>query len=382
MSTALAVIPKARKYTADPTNKISTSAGGGMTVHSMTVKIGSSKNLVSKIVRDSKQSMYYQFGAIQPFNNVSATAINGTLVGGGSYALLNFNTLNVSSTGAFTQLMPLHVFDLTCVPNVNNATITNPTPATQLVFTGTCASAGVYPVSLVNHGNLSGRLADGVTTSTSWVVQKSQQTNTSIDSYPGPAAIHEWSQIKLFCYGAKQQSTRFKIQIVQIKDESYGPLEIAQGSDPSVTVFNASAARINFWQGMASASFKHPMATTSTDYKTNIKIIKEYDFIVDPTTLIEERPDVGHSKQVSIFVPMFRKSNYNSLSTGLDSNLSDQDNFTVENGLNECYLKPKARIYLIVQATNTLVTHPDSLPTVNMTPSYDLVIRNKFSQLS
>ena len=56
-----------------------------------------------------------------------------------------------------------------------------------------------------------------------------------------------------------------------------------------------------------------------------------------------------------MFIPMYRKSNYNSISTGLDINLKDQDNFTTELGSNEPYLRPKARVYLIITATNTNV---------------------------
>ena len=314
-----------KKYTADPTNAISTSAGGGMTTHSMTVKMGSRKNLVSKLVRDSKQSSYFQFGAIQPFNNLAVSPINGGgFNGGGAYALLNFNSLNAAAIGAFTQYMPLHVYDITSVTNFSGSALVQSTPGHQLNFQGTCAAAGIYPVTTIGFTDMSGRQADGSTLSTSWQLQKSPEDAPIGNNYPGAAAIHEWCSIKIFAYGSKNQSTRFKVMVAQLKEGYLDPIE----TPDTTSVYNELRSKINFYQGLVSASSKHPMATNSTDYRNNLKIIKEYNFIVDPATTIEERPAVGHSKLINMFIPMYRKSNYNAISTGLDINLKDQDNFT------------------------------------------------------
>jgi len=385
-STALAVIPKkARTYTADPTNKIQTTSSGGMTTHSMTVRLGTPKTMMQKLLRSSKESYVLRFGAIQPFNNTVALSISGGMAGGGAYSLVNFNSIAAAATGAFMHQMPLHVFDLTSINNVNAGNLISGEPMRRLEFLGTCVTAGIYPTNRVDFSVIGGRQADGVTAADVWQIEKTPYT--AANTVPAGMIMQEWSQIKMLCYGAKTHSTRFKIQVVQIIEDDFHPLEITQldaTAPGSSAAWDDVSAPINFWQGVASASYKHPIATISTDYRKSLKVIKEYNFIVDPTTTIEERAEVGHSKALNIFVPMYRTNNYNSKAQALDASVADADNFGTEVQKNEAYLKPRARIYLIVQATNPYTQNsasPQTFTTSN-TPSYDIVIRNKFSQLS
>jgi len=376
---------KGRKYTADPTNKVSTSSSGGMTTHSMTVSMGTKKNMTQKLVKSSKESFTHRFGAIQPFNNTTIGSLNWpTFVGGGAYALVNWNTIAPAGLGAFDQYMPLHTFDLTCTNNLNTGTIVQAFPMRELYFKGTAVSAGIYNANRVDFQARDGRGSDGITASQSWNVEKSTRLATS--SVPLGMIMQEWVQIKMLCYGAKIFSTRYKVQVVQITEDDFHPLEasmIDAVATPTVPqAWDDVSAPINFWQGMSAASYKHPIATVSTDYRKHLKVIKEFNFIIDPTTTIEERAEVGHSKALNIFVPMYRANNYNSKSQALDGSLADQDNFGTEFEKNEAYLKPRARIYLIVQATNPKTHGPEELMTVSDTPSYDIMIRSKFSQLS
>jgi len=374
------------RFTADPTNSVSTSASGGMTTHSMTVVLGSKKNMTQKLVKSSKESWTLRFGAIQPYNNVAATSINfGSMVGGGAYALTNYNDLATAATlGAFNHTMPLHIYDLTSANNINLATPVYGTPCRHLYFTGTSVAAGIYPTTTVEFATMNGRTSDGVSTSPNWQMEKT--THPLSASYPLGTIMQEWTQIKMLCYGAKTFSTRFKVQVVQIVEDDFHPLAIATFTAvipvPPVAWDDVSAP-INFWQGVSSSSYKHPISTVSTDYRKNIKIIKEYNFIVDPTTTIEERAEVGHSKALNIFVPMYRQNNYSPKAQAIDGSLADSDNYGVDIDKNEAYLKPKARIYLIVQATNPYTCFGSgSIASPANTPSYDIVIRNKFSQLS
>jgi len=376
---------KGRKYTADPTNKVQTTSSGGMTTHTMTVNMGSKKNIIQKLVKSSKESFTHRFGAIQPFNNTAIPSINFSMVGGGAYTLANYNTLGPAGLGAFDHYMPLHTFDLTSANNLNTGTIVNAFPMRELFFKGSAVSAGIYPANQVEFATRAGRGSDGVTTSTTWNVEKS--TRLASSSVPLGMVMQEWVQIKMLCYGAKIFSTRYKVQVVQITEDDFHPLEISLIDQTAPVVPQAwddVSAPINFWQGLSASSYKHPIATVSTDYRKYLKVIKEFNFIIDPTTTIEERAEVGHSKALNIFVPMYRANNYNSKSQALDGSLADQDNFGTEFEKNEAYLKPRARIYLIVQATNpkTHGPHANDIQTVADTPSYDLMIRSKFSQLS
>jgi len=372
------------KYTADPTNKVQTTSSGGMTTHSMTVNMGSKKNIIQKLVKSSKESFTHRFGAIQPFNNTAIESINSSLVGGGAYSLINWNTLGPAGLGSFEHYMPLHIIDLTCVNNLNTGTIVTAVPMRQLKFHGSAVSTGIYNSNRVDFENMNGRGSDGTTTSSTWAVEKS--TRLASSSVPLGMIMQEWVQIKMLCYGAKIFSTRYKVQVVQITEDDFHPLEISSidaVATPTVPqAWDDVSAPINFWQGLSASSYKHPIATVSTDYRKHLKVIKEFNFIIDPTTTIEERAEVGHSKALNIFVPMYRANNYNSKCQALDGSLSDQDNFGTEFEKNEAYLKPRARIYLIVQATNPKTHGPEVIQTVADTPSYDIMIRSKFSQLS
>jgi len=374
------------KYTVDPTNKVSTSSSGGMTTHSMTVNMGSKKNIIQKLVKSSKESFIHRFGAIQPFNNTSLASINWSMPGGGAYTLANYNSIGPAGLGSFDHYMPLHIVDLTCTNNINTGTLVTASPMSQLLFKGSAVSAGIYSPNRVDFATMNGRGSDGITNSMSWNVEKS--TRLASSSVPLGMIMQEWVQIKMLCYGAKIFSTRYKVQVVQITEDDFHPLEVSSidaVATPAVPqAWDDVSAPINFWQGLSAASYKHPIATVSTDYRKHLKVIKEFNFIIDPTTTIEERAEVGHSKALNIFVPMYRANNYNSKSQALDGSISDQDNFGTEFEKNEAYLKPRARIYLIVQATNpkTHGPHANDIQTVADTPSYDIMIRSKFSQLS
>jgi len=381
---AKALAGKGRKFTADPTNKVQTTSSGGMTTHSMTVNMGSKKNIIQKLVKSSKESFTHRFGAIQPFNNTAISSINSSLVGGGAYALQNWNSVGPGGIGGFQHFMPLHVIDLTSTNNLNTGTIVTAVPMHQLKFIGSAVSAGVFPATRVDFDPINGRGSDGITLSTTWNVEKS--TRLAPSSVPLGMIMQEWVQIKMLCYGAKIFSTRYKVQVVQITEDDFHPLEVSS-IDATATptlpqAWDDVSAPINFWQGMSASSYKHPIATVSTDYRKHLKVIKEFNFIIDPTTTIEERAEVGHSKALNIFVPMYRANNYNSKSQALDGSLADQDNFGTEFEKNEAYLKPRARIYLIVQATNPKTHGPEVIQTVSDTPSYDIMVRSKFSQLS
>jgi len=372
-----------QKYTADPTNAVSTSSSGGMTTHSMTVPLGRKVDMVTKLVTSSKESWTLRFGAIQPFNNTAASDPTFGVVGGGAFPLINFNSLVAGAVGAFDHYMPVHVYDLTSANNINLATPVYGTPARQLYFKGISAVAGIYPAASVEFLTLSGRTSDGVSTSPNWQVEKTSHPLSQ--TYPLGSIMQEWAQIKMLCYGAKTFSTRFKVQVVQIVEDDFHPLEVSlmTAAIPAPpTAWDDVSAPINFWQGISASSYKHPIAVVSTDYKKNIKVIKEFNFIIDPTTTIEERAEVGHSKALNIFVPMYRKNNYNSKVQAIDGSLADSDNFGSDIDKNEAYLKPRARIYLIVQATNPYTVNDGGTQGPSVTPSYDIVIRNKFSQLS
>jgi hypothetical protein len=193
--------------------------------------------------------------------------------------------------------------------------------------------------------------------------------------------MQEYANIKLLCYGTTNYPTEYRLTVFQLKDDYLAPYEIGTGTNfpnnPWMEWQNETTA---FYEGFVSESIKHPIASQTPSWRKHIKVLKEDRFILQARSSTEA-VTCGHSKEVNMWIPMYRKNNYNYLDTGLDPNLEDPDAFQVNEARNQPYLKPKARIYFAIQATNVQGKLSPAVPDLTSTPTYDMLIRTKFSML-
>ena len=341
--------------------------GADLTVQRVNVNLGTKKGLNNKLITASRNDTYYRFQNMSPFMNTTGASVYGGIVGGGAMALLNAISTR-TPTAAYFKYTPLHVYDITTINNSINGSVVPSTPAYALRFTGTVGAGPIFPPSAVAFDNLSCYNLAGTSISTSLQLLKSKlPTVQAIEE-----CLQEYVSVNLLVYGATNMATEWSIKVFQLRDDIFHPYEIQQLSGAIATPYLSDASSITFWESFASKSMKHPLAKESCDWKKHVKILKEMTFIQQPRLTNESDAVLGHSKQIKMFIPMYRKANYKWLDPALDTDVDNINSTPNQNGQLSCYLKPKARIYLSIQATNvteTLVVGAGAYGTTAYTPS-------------
>jgi len=351
-------------------------AGAELTTERFTFRLGSKKGLSNKLVNANSSDVYYKFGAMSPFMNTTVASVFGGVVGGGAYSLTNYVS-SVTPTTAFNMTLPIHVYDITCINNVINGSVTNATPLWVMNLNGTVGAGPTYPVSAVDWYAQQGYNIAGTTLSTSLQLEKSQYLTVQ----PTEHNLQEWVNVKMLCYGATNIATEWKLTVFQLKDDEFHPYEISESSGVDLTAYPEAQGATNFWEGFSSKSFKHPMAQLDIDYKKHMKVLKEVTFTQQPRLTNESDAVLGHAKQVNMFIPIYRKNNYKWVEPGLDPSLDNVNAEAAQLEQLSCYLKPKSRIYFAVQATNVTQTSTVTVNTTAYCPSYDIQLRYKYTNL-
>jgi len=353
-------------------------AGGELTVARHNIAIGSKSHLDSKLIKAARNDTYYRFQTINQFMNTTATSTSpGVVTGGGAYALVNQrfgNTIGLPSS----LYLPLHVYDLTAMNNLQNGSYIYATPAWQPQLNGTLAAGTVIPATTVGFSSMANTLCDGSATSYNLQLERSKVPTTQ----PIEECLQEYASVDLLAYGASQMATEWSIKIFQLKDDHFHPYELSLETNPSTAVYDEAQGACAFWEAFASKSFKHPLAKTSCEFKKHVKLLKEITFVQQPRLTTESDANLGHAKHMKIFLPMFRKNNYKWLDPAQDPNILNVNSDTPQAGFLSAYLKPKARIYMSIQATNVSNTVYPINNNISYTPTYDISIRTKFTDLS
>jgi len=200
-----------------------------------------------------------------------------------------------------------------------------------------------------------------------WALENANNLSTITDVYPGGEATLDWVQAKLLFYAATAQTGRYQIDVVQVKDTRLTP-------DPSNNGNQMNAA---FWQAAMKKFAYNPLESGDSKYNRYFKFLHSQTFIMDPKETSE--PEANHMREINIFLRLNRACRYdwedqdlmnvNTVSEGqvnLDSNIKNT-------------VQPRARIFLMIRATSkfntTGFTSADN-------PSYDVVLRSKFTQLA
>lgn len=355
--------------------------GGELTLLKKNINIGSKRGLDRKLIRSNKNDTVYRFQGLSPYMNTTINTLYGTVTGGGAYPLLNaVNTR--TAAGSFNKYVPLHLYDITCIPNiVNGGTAASPSPGYALRFDGTVGSGPRFPPTQVTFENLQGYQLDGVTTDTTLHIQKSTTASNSIRSID--SILQEYASINLLVYGATNMATEWSLKVFQLMDDSFAPFELNTTQPTSSIGYDQKDAAINFWESFVSKSMKHPLSKHNSDWKKHVKILKEMTFIQQPRLTNESDAVLGHAKQIKLFLPMYRHNNYRWLDTPKDTDLDNINTASVDCQSNSCHLKPKARIYFSIQATNVTETLIASTwGTTAYTPTYDIDILTKFTDIN
>jgi hypothetical protein len=111
-------------------------------------------------------------------------------------------------------------------------------------------------------------------------------------------------------------------------------------------------------------------------FNTQLRYVKRISFILQPRLTNESDANLGHSRQVNMYIPMNRVCMYDWTNQSTDAALESASSYQVETGQVANTVEPKRRLYLMVRALNPTVEINPSSASPSLTPSYDIMIRN------
>lgn len=246
------------------------------------------------------------------------------------------------------------------------------------INTTTGITGAHYTLQVLDNGTLNFAVRNsrapggGIAANAEW--QQEWRNNISSGSTGKRYILPQWYDIRLLCYGAKTQPTRYEISLIKFTSDYLDPLE--NPSSPQ-----EAADRQAVFQNLAQTMMYNPILPSHGTYliKNKIKVIKRVVFTIQPTLTTEADPN-PNSKIIKMFVPDGKVYDYlyhldPFTAAGADDKLNTQqwvNTGTVSTDFSEV---PKAsqRIWLMIRALDTTV---DAVTEAN-TPSYDLVIRKK-----
>lgn len=302
------------------------------------------KNQVQNaLVRSGLQYSVYKWNGVKDFDN------------NGFYALNNYT----DPTGA--RLLPLYMFDLTSCRNTGTggATIT----AAPLLQMYQNAVGGIYFV------NRAGLQPDGSTSSN--YLQLETSSSTAIAGYhPHARDMLSWASIKMNLWGCKNRSTKFLLQLVQIKEDDLCPSTTTETNTSTAIIPERTA----FYQSLIKPFVYNPIATTSAIHSKKLKVLKSETFIIDSISTTEQDQD-PNVKCLKWFVRFNKICNYVESSNYLlnQANTCDEADFAQNSGEQfSTTVTPRQRVYLMIRSTNFGQDAAD-FDNAN-TPSFDLQV--------
>lgn len=185
----------------------------------------------------------------------------------------------------------------------------------------------------------------------------------------------EWFSINLLLYGCVKQPTYYDIMLVRFDRQYLDPIE---GS--SVVNANEIMYRKAFYQNLVRNLVTNPINMGAADGAMyGMRVIRRYRTVIQPSTTIDQDTN-PESRKFQIFFKdgKMRNHDYGGEPLTTDNALFDTG-YAVESTLGASFQnnpKSRARLYLIVRASNTTSILPANV-TANDTPSYDICMRKK-----
>lgn len=270
------------------------------------------------------------------------------------------------------RCLPMHVYDLTSMPNVINGTFTD-APTGYGMFLDS-----VLPNANVSIGELNSQNEDGTQRNfnSKWI---SENTSDTVDIVPRRKAFHEYSHIKLNLYGVRKRATKFYVQLVQMKETGCDFLTAA-GTNLEKKKLVDYMVRPLIYNNLNGGDIKA---------REDFKILKSFETTIAPikTDEYSGATSTPHIVTLNWFIKHNKLRDFSWF--GGDTPGSGQvGNFDRELGQVSVRVHPHRRLYLVVRAESPEI-RTLSAGQLNWQisadpisePSYDFVIRNKFQIL-
>lgn len=284
------------------------------------------------------------------------------------------NAENAAASPTYRDL-PVYAVDLTSTRNWVNGAATDANPVFSLQKKhGAAGVGGFYKWVQVAGVDYTGA------TAATWQTEYSpHRTNTQL-AYPNDNSVLKWVSIQMVLYGMKNYPTKYTIEVCQFH-EDFVPI-IQQDTDITDGTYG------EYWDNMTKRYTFSPLAQlvkgTASSHK-NMKVIRRYNVLIDPTANFENDP-TPHCKTFKIFLEMNRRCSYdwklaNTQPQTMDTIASNQDydtqDYKQEDNENQTTVDPKARIFLLIRASNYNIQNDPATVSTTNSPSFDMKIRTK-----
>lgn len=266
--------------------------------------------------------------------------------------------------------MPLAIFNLGCL---NQPTL------------------GVFPSVMVGHGwtselqtaaatvsSAQGQQPDGTALSAYWQIEHNDKFSSTHDS-----AIIDWVSVKLNLYGARDRTTRFTVTFFKVKDEDTDP-------GPAFVTPSWSTADPQYQNNIQAYERPYIYSNLQIDAadkkKGNWKIIKEYNYIVDPQTSTDLNTTTGKIHEANIFLRLNEKMTYlypeDVSAATIPHTAADGADYVNSNVYQMLHSNPRPleNIYMMVRAFAPIRTGTGyAARTAGNTPSMDFIVRRQMT---
>lgn len=214
------------------------------------------------------------------------------------------------------------------------------------------------------------------------------------DPFFADRAYLDWADIRMCLYGARAQTTKFTVSLVQITDRKYDVRETPPYTAPAVGGFGNNFGDANTWndnrdresqdnfnaamQELVHPLVFHPMSSAGATKISPFKVLTSRSYIIGPDTDVntdESQPNL----LVKFFHRLNRICKYGWSDTPTVGNDIDVDGPKFNYFYNpqvRGYLHPRAKLYVMVTAQAYVKRAPAEFST-DVTPGMDIIIRRK-----
>lgn len=338
----------------------------------------SKKKQLSKLVKASTADTILRYQRIGAYEGFTASTD-----GPGSLELCH-KQLVLGTTTYFT--MPVQLFDLTSMRYTYDDGVSNIGSPCQYQLVRYQSGAPLGPAGDYEWKSYNGQSAENgsVAPADHWVVER--------NAFSGPAGggrvqmggrcYLDWADIRLVLYGARAQTTRFTVSLVQITDPSFDP-DIVRRQTAAVPDSRTAEQqdRMNSaLDEMCQPLIFHPLHSAGATKNTVFKTMFQKNYVIGPDSFTNE-----NQNQPNVLVHFFKRlnrlCNYQWQDTTKqvgDANFDTASFNSYIVGGNKSKLHPMARVYLMVTAQAYTRMFPEGpQPSADNSPCCDVIIRKK-----
>lgn len=278
-----------------------------------------------------------------------------------------FIPISFRQNAAGNIMLPVHVWDITSLPNVADGILTYPDAGFGLSVSNNTSTADATTYYL-NSQDQTGTLRSG---STQWVPESVSDVSRS--GYASRKAYHHWTHVKLNLYGTRARASKYKVDLMMLKEEF---ADFVQGGTTNYD-------KRKLFDYLARPYIYNNLNAGDPQVRDDIKILKTYETTIAPITTDEYNgtSSVPHMQTLNWFINHNRLRRYDwrrDLGPGLDQNAAfDQE---IGAGM-DTRVEPRKRLWLVIRALQPQkrISEFNVNTDAVYEPSYDYMIRNKFS---